>query len=485
MGRKDCIKGGMTMRGGGLIADVAQTLAAYRARMSVYYLGSTLLVVVVLLTHFSNGSMALVGGVTYADFMCLAGIVCAAAVLVGRRPLRHRRVVRRLLVALTLVAAATFLLSSLAPLSVRLWFLTVSAVAGGAFVAAASIFWFDYFADVPLEETLISLAICLIGGCAISWFLLGVLPSRLIVGVLTLILAAGGVLAGALGRDAESRRDDDRQKLEVQSPIMLLITVAMLCFACMFSLSLGGRMLWHSEDVWLFVAPAALMVLVVVLFFKRIEIGALLHLALILALVSVLLSSFFPLDASVLLVVATNGFVITISLAIVFMLKLAKNTARAPHELGALLLIAVFAGSIAGRGIAEIVLVHADDSARAAVAAGAVVLLVISVVASLNSKSLMNIARRTLAKARSEEDEQVAYRRRVQQLASDSGLGSRESEVLFLLLEGCTAREVAEKMFVADGTAKAHIRHVYQKLDVHDRESLFGVVRQAVEQREA
>ena len=186
-----------------------------------------------------------------------------------------------------------------------------------------------------------------------------------------------------------------------------------------------------------------------------------------------------------LLVVATNGFVITISLAIVFMLKLAKNTARAPHEMGALLLIAVFAGSIAGRGIAEIVLVHADDTVRAAVAAGTVVLLVISVVASLNSKSLMDIARRTLARARSEEDEQVAYRRRVQQLASDSGLGSRESEALFLLLEGCTAREVAEKMFVADGTAKAHIRHVYQKLDVHDRESLFGVVRQAVEQREA
>lgn len=32
-------------------------------------------------------------------------------------------------------------------------------------------------------------------------------------------------------------------------------------------------------------------------------------------------------------------------------------------------------------------------------------------------------------------------------------------------------------MFIARGTAKAHIRHIYRKLDVHDRDELFELMR--------
>lgn len=251
----------------------------------------------------------------------------------------------------------------------------------------------------------------------------------------------------------------------------------------MLSLSLAGRLLWHSDDIWLFVAPAALIVLVVVLFFKKVEIGALLHLALVLAVLSVLLPSFFLVDSTVLFIVATNGFVMAISLAIVFMLKMAKGSTRTPHEMGALLLMAVFTGSIAGRIAAEVVFAHSDGAARAVVATATIVVLVVSVIASLNSKSMVDIVRRKLVKAKSEEDQKSDERMEIERFATEKGLGSRESEVLFLLLDGCSAHEVAEKMFVADGTAKAHIRHVYQKLDVHDRESLFGIVQEAVGRR--
>lgn len=432
----------------GLISQVRCTLSAYRQQASAHYLGSMLLVVVVLLTHFSTGSATLAGGVSYADLMCFSGISCAAAILVWRKPLRDRAASRRFIIALTIAAAVTFLLFQLAPSPEREWLAVLSALAEGAFIAATSIFWFDFFAEASMEEALISLSICLIGGCAVSWFLLGVSPSRFLVGSLALILAAGAALVGALdqrsGIYGDERKGADCQKMEVQSPLMLLAAVLMLCFACMLSLSLAGRLLWHSDDIWLFVAPAALIVLVVVLFFKKVEIGALLHLALVLAVLSVLLSSFFLVDSTVLFIVATNGFVMTISLAIVFMLKMAKGSTRAPHEMGALLLMAVFTGSIAGRIVAEVVFAHSDGAARAVVATATIVVLVVSVIASLNSKSMVDIVRRKLVKAKSEEDQKSAERMKIERFATEKGLGSRERSPLSSLRRLLGARSGRE-----------------------------------------
>ncbi|MBS5478690.1 MAG: helix-turn-helix transcriptional regulator, partial [Coriobacteriia bacterium] len=55
-------------------------------------------------------------------------------------------------------------------------------------------------------------------------------------------------------------------------------------------------------------------------------------------------------------------------------------------------------------------------------------------------------------------------------------LSQREEEVLLLLAQKKTARDIERELCVANGTAKAHIRHVYQKLDIHAREELFAMV---------
>ena len=70
-------------------------------------------------------------------------------------------------------------------------------------------------------------------------------------------------------------------------------------------------------------------------------------------------------------------------------------------------------------------------------------------------------------------DLDAARRAKVDRVAAACGLGEREKEVLTLLLEGCSASEVASAMVVANGTAKSHIRHVYKKLGVHSRNELF------------
>lgn len=49
------------------------------------------------------------------------------------------------------------------------------------------------------------------------------------------------------------------------------------------------------------------------------------------------------------------------------------------------------------------------------------------------------------------------------------GLSERELEVLQLLADGHTNREIAEKLYISAQTVKTHIAHIFEKLGVRDR----------------
>jgi LuxR family maltose regulon positive regulatory protein len=48
-------------------------------------------------------------------------------------------------------------------------------------------------------------------------------------------------------------------------------------------------------------------------------------------------------------------------------------------------------------------------------------------------------------------------------------LSERETEVLHLIAEGLTNREIGERLFISMGTVKVHTARIYGKLDVHSR----------------
>ena len=63
------------------------------------------------------------------------------------------------------------------------------------------------------------------------------------------------------------------------------------------------------------------------------------------------------------------------------------------------------------------------------------------------------------------------------QLAEASGLTPRETEVLALLAQGKSLSQVASSLFIAEGTAKAHTRHIYEKLGINTRQELFDLLK--------
>jgi DNA-binding NarL/FixJ family response regulator len=64
--------------------------------------------------------------------------------------------------------------------------------------------------------------------------------------------------------------------------------------------------------------------------------------------------------------------------------------------------------------------------------------------------------------------------------AADYGLTVREREVLRDIVDGLTYKELAEKHHIAGSTAKKHMLHIYQKLNVSSKAE---IVRKAIDER--
>lgn len=58
--------------------------------------------------------------------------------------------------------------------------------------------------------------------------------------------------------------------------------------------------------------------------------------------------------------------------------------------------------------------------------------------------------------------------------AQEFGLTPRETEVLELLLDGRSIPYIKETLHVSGDTVKTHVRHIYQKMDIHNRQDLIS-----------
>ncbi len=88
----------------------------------------------------------------------------------------------------------------------------------------------------------------------------------------------------------------------------------------------------------------------------------------------------------------------------------------------------------------------------------------------------MPIAAEASLTAEQAESPEDARKRAVSQVASAFGLTARETDVIELLAQGRDIATIEKELCISRNTAKMHIRHVYQKLDVHSKQEVIDLV---------
>lgn len=63
------------------------------------------------------------------------------------------------------------------------------------------------------------------------------------------------------------------------------------------------------------------------------------------------------------------------------------------------------------------------------------------------------------------------------ELLEKKGISAREEEIVYLLIEGKTNREIAEQLFISTNTVKTHVKNIYEKLNVNNRVQLYSILR--------
>ncbi|MEC4271659.1 helix-turn-helix transcriptional regulator [Adlercreutzia sp. R25] len=113
----------------------------------------------------------------------------------------------------------------------------------------------------------------------------------------------------------------------------------------------------------------------------------------------------------------------------------------------------------------------------------AIAAMVLAVIASdvvLTRGSLARAYKRAVTAAGGKEtepsDDDTPFDERVAAVAEAHALTEREAEVLGILARGHGLGRVQEALFIAEGTAITHRRHIYQKLGVHSKAELIDLV---------
>lgn len=142
------------------------------------------------------------------------------------------------------------------------------------------------------------------------------------------------------------------------------------------------------------------------------------------------------------------------------------------------LMVAFASGCLVGRVIVAACVAWAGGFASEA-------LVLVSIVAAFTAmiilirKGVTQQKAQQLFKAEEAEtaahDKEASYQVKIDDVVERHGIGNREREVLELLLEGNSASAVARRLVIVNGTAKSHIRHVYKKLGIHNRDELFAI----------
>ena len=65
---------------------------------------------------------------------------------------------------------------------------------------------------------------------------------------------------------------------------------------------------------------------------------------------------------------------------------------------------------------------------------------------------------------------------RCNKVAQEYGLSEREAQIMILYAKGRSYARIQEELFISRGTLTTHLRHIYQKMDVHNKQELLDLI---------
>jgi len=131
-------------------------------------------------------------------------------------------------------------------------------------------------------------------------------------------------------------------------------------------------------------------------------------------------------------------------------------------------------GIIIGLSLSGLWTSEDSEAYLAIVSAAAVLLIAIAGIWLLREQSISNFlwgrGSSDGATFPSEDEDDISFN--CSYIAAQHSLTKRETEVLNLLLMGRSTTYIAETLYISADTVKSHVRHIYQKLGVHNRQEL-------------
>lgn len=131
---------------------------------------------------------------------------------------------------------------------------------------------------------------------------------------------------------------------------------------------------------------------------------------------------------------------------------------------------------VAGGAVAQLTGLTMTPTLALALVYALLVVLVIAVVANRVGSERILARLVPQARATATAGGEVDVASRCSELAAAHGLTARESEVLVLLCRGRSRPYIAETLYLSENTVRNHVKHIYTKLGIHDRQSLLSLV---------
>lgn len=353
--------------------------------------------------------------------------------------------------------------------------------AGGAGSALLILLWCEIYSCLGAARVALYYALTIIGGVLLTFLLQG-FREEYLYGVLIALPALSAALAHRSYRchiPAEDRPAASGRRLIPWKFFLILALFELVASYSSASISAEHPSLIGSHSTWTTLVGGVLLFIWVWCFSGRLPLSTLYRAPAVLICCGLFIVPLFGIGGSVAGSFCTAlGVMLFNALVLLFLCDIAKR-----FGVSALLLFgieeALLLVSWAGRGAAEILdgqgLFGTLGPAVGSVAAVAVIVVVTLLV--LNKREIderWGLA--FLGKRATEEDERSRLAHRCAEVATRGRLTPREGEVLELLAEGKSLSGVASELIIAEGTAKAHTRHIYEKLGINTRQELLDLL---------